>query len=314
MYGSIKLRGVMTSLNKILILGLLVFALLIPFASADPLPGNVSYVEESRALQMRDFISVSLGIEDIPGVTIAQAVQYYNWISIGLLFLIGAMSSKRMTRFFAILIPVFAAIFVMFGWLHYVTNVGGVMTVTVEQDVQTWATIVMCALIGIVTYMKGSLRENFGGSGAGNLLLNIVFYIIILQVVVGVVNSTAIWEHVSTGQTNIISNTSFDQTYALNADLTKSVPSVSNTGGMLSALTGAASMAAAVLWGCVMMLLTVIGSIACFAVVILQIYPWIGDSPVAILFLGALQLGIYFIYTMFFINTFGSRPSEATAF
>jgi hypothetical protein len=83
---------------------------------------------------------------------------------------------------------------------------------------------------------------------------------------------------------------------------------------MLSALTGAASMAAAVLWGCVMMLLTVIGSIACFAVVILQIYPWIGDSPVAILFLGALQLGIYFIYTMFFINTFGSRPSEATAF
>jgi hypothetical protein len=314
MYGSIKLRGAMKSLNKILILVLLVFALLIPFASADPIPGNVSYVEGSRALQMREFISVSLGIEDIPGVTIAQAVQYYNWISIGILFLIGAMSSKRMTRFFAILVPIFAAIFVIFGWLHYVTSVGGVMQVTIAQDVQTWATIVMCALIGIITYMKGSLKENFGGSGSGNLLLNIVFYIIILQVIVGVVNSTAIWEHATSGQTNIISNTTFDQTYALNADLSKSVPSVSNTGGMLSALTGAASMAAQVLWGCVMMLLSVIGSIACFAVVVLQIYPWIGDSPVAMLLLGAIQLGIYFVYTMYFINAFGGRPLETTSF
>ena len=134
------------------------------------------------------------------------------------------------------------------------------------------------------------------------------------QVVVGVVNSTAIWNHVSTGQSDIISNTSFDQTYALNADLSKSVPSVSNTGGMLSALTGAASMAAQVLWGCVMMLLSIIGSIACFAVVVLQIYPWIGDSPVAMLLLGAIQLGIYFIYTMYFINAFGSRPLESTSF
>jgi len=298
------MRGAMKFLSKILILGLIVMALLIPMVTADPLPGTVTYGGAQRTATISNFFGVSLGIENIPGIALDTAIAYYNWISLGLIFLLGAMSSKRMTRFFSILIPVFAALLVYIGWMHS------------PNPATTWSIIIVCGLLGVITYMKGSLKENFGGSGAGNLLLNIVFYIIILQVCVGVINATGLWTQGGGG--NILDNTSTDQTYALNADLTKSVPAMSQTGGLYNTVKSAATMASQIIWGCAMMLVSIIESLAVFSVVLLQMYPWItapdGGGTLGVLFLGALQLGIYFVYTMYFITLFGNKPLENTAF
>ena len=106
--------------------------------------------------------------------------------------MLGAMSSKRMTRFFALLIPMFAAMLAFFGWLH------------APNEVATWGVIIMTSIIGVVTYMKGSLRENFGGGGPGNLIVNLVFYLIILQTCVGLVLLQDVWTNPTT---NISVNT-----------------------------------------------------------------------------------------------------------
>jgi len=272
--------------------------LLCPVVSA-----TTQYKEAAMAATMKDYVRVSLGLENIPGILLATATSYYNWISIGFLFLIGSMSSKRMTRFFAILVPVFAALFVWFGWLQ------------APNEVATWGIIIMAGIIGVVTYMKGSLRENFGGGGPGNLIINIVFYLIILQTCVGLVNATGVWTNPATNLSNNFAATPTDyQVNSPNADLKTIVPTVSNSGGLLEGAAGLLTILGQLALSCILMLVQIVISIAAFSVIINTIFPFIAQTSLGLFMLAAIQIGIWFAYVLFFVNIMAKPYPDATAF
>jgi hypothetical protein len=271
------------------------FIILIGIFLFIPMVSAVSYVSESRGATMKDTFRVSLGIENVAGMTLTKALFYYNWISLGFLFLIGAMSSKRMTRFFAILIPIFAAMFVWMGWMN------------APNPTMTWGVILMCGLMAVVTYMKGSLKENYGGGGPGSLIINIVFYLIILQTCVGIINATQVWE------TNF-APTPENQQFAPNADLTQSINTATNTGGWLSVIASSATTLTDMALGGIKLLISIIISIAAFSITINSIFPFFAENPLGLLMLGAIQLGIWFVYALFIAVIFGKVYPDTVAF
>jgi hypothetical protein len=283
---------------KFFIILTLAILMLVPMVSA------LEYTGASRTATMSEFVKVSLGIENAPGMTLTKATLYYNWISIAFIFLIGAMSSKRMTRFFAILVPVFAALFVWLGWMH------------APNPIATWGTIVMCGIIGVVTYMKGSLRENYGSGGVGNTLINIVFYLIILQTCVGMVNSTAMWNNPNTNitQNNYADASQFDyQMDAPNAQLTTSLPSVSKAGGFWSTFSSAGMGIVDAAVGAGYMFLSVLVSVGCFAIIINSIFPFIGQTTQGAFLLIGIQIGIWFLYGLAFVAFFAKPFPDSIA-
>jgi hypothetical protein len=221
----------------------------------------------------------------------------------GILFLLGAMSSKRMTRFFAILIPIFAGMMVYTGWM------------TSPNPAMTIGTICMCAILGVVTYMKGSLRENFGGGGPGNLIINLVYYLILLQSCVGLVNATEMWTH-NADQSNMADASNLPQSVenAKNARLDSSIKSTTDSGGYLTGLVAAVSTLVDMVISVVKLLMSIVISLGAFTFVINTIFPFIGATPLGAAMLVLIQLGIYLMYVLFFVAMFGNKPADSTAF
>jgi hypothetical protein len=227
-------------------------------------------------------IAVPLGIERF--VPLEQARVYYNWISIAILFAIGALASSRTTRFMALLVPIMAAILIFFGWL---TNANS------AHPEQLWGVVVIAAVLAVMVYMKGSLHEKFGIAGPGSMMFNIVFYILILQSVVGFVNSTAIWD------TNAVMDQSSSFT---NIDLDKEVNSISNTGGVGNDLTQLGSMLLDLTLGVIRMFISMGLALIGFSAVLAILFPWLWNSAYGPAFLIILQLGIYMIYYMAYMR------------
>lgn len=296
----------MKTINLILIC-LMAILFLVPMVSAVD-----QFIYGERVITMKPMFFVSLGIENLPGMILEKAIAYYNWISMGFLFLIGAMSSKRMTRFFSLLIPIFAIIFVWFGWLNS------------PNPISTYSVIAMCGILGAVTYMKGSLRENFGGGGPGSLLINIVFYMLILQACVGLVNATGVWVHQSPSGMNVSLNSVSEtglpnsQMYITNSNLTTSIPSVTNSGGWMQGIVDMITITGQLAVSTLVLLVKVLLSIVAFSLTINTIFPWItaadGGGALGVLFLGLFQFGIWILYVLTFVNIFAKPFPDSTAF
>lgn len=296
----------MKAFNVIFLL-LIAVLLLVPAVSAVD-----QFIYGERSVTMKQMFLVSLGIEKLPGMVLAKAIFYYNWISMGFLFLLGAMSSKRMTRFFALLIPIFAAILVFLGWLQS------------PNPATTYAVIILCGLLGTVSYMKGSLRENFGGGGPGSLLINIVFYMLILQACVGIVNASGVWVHSAGGimnsSINAVSETGLpnSEMYITNSNLTTSIPSVTNGGGWLNKAVDMLTIAAQLSVSTIVLFVQVVLSIVAFSLTINTLFPWIcapdGGGLLGVAILGAFQFGIWFLYMLTFVNVFAKPFPDATSF
>jgi hypothetical protein len=269
--------------------------LLVPMVSAT----TTTYTEVQRGATMKNYVRVSLGFENIAGVTLTKASVYYNWVSLGFLFLIGSMSSKRMTRFFAMLIPVFAGLFVWFGWLQSPTPAA------------TIGVIVMCAILGVVVYMKGSLKENFGTGGPGSLVMNIMFYLMILQAVVGLVNISGVWVHNTQVNTAITPSDYVNGIQsAPNADLSKSIPSVSAGAGQGQTVVDTAGAAIQGLTGGLFTILNMlVVALGGFATLFLTIFPWLNDVPLAVQTLALFQIFIYGIYVWFLYHLFAKTSA-----
>lgn len=262
-------------MRKIILL-LVLLAFLIPLASAT----ETNITSAMSVTCKGTWPLVSLGIERVVSVT--QATVYYNWISIGILFSIGAMASMRTTRFFAILVPIFAALLVFFQWLNG------------PNAVQTWAIIVVTAVLAAAIYMKGSLHERFGMAGPGSMVFNVLFYILILQSVVGFVNATAIWDY------NAAYN-QFDKYSSI--DVTSQVTTIGQQGGGLDTISQVGAILTDMTIGAIRMFISMVASIAVFSVVLGIVFPWIpGSGPIGIALLALLQLGVYIIYYMAYLR------------
>ena len=244
------------------------------------------------------FRLVSLGLETIVPT---QATMYYNFLAIGILFLIASLSSSRNARFFTILIPIFAAMLVYFEWLKG------------PDPVQTWGIIVMCIVLGAGIYMKDTLRERFGTGGPGSMVMNLMIFVLVLQSVIGVVNMTNIWEG------NSAATISNEWTYQ-NVDLSKQVPVVTNSGGLLAGVTSTLGVMTDMMISSLKSMLSLLVSLGAFSVVLGATYPWLVWMPdgsgnwIGIAILGLIQAAIYIIYTVFIFNLYAKPPMGSTDF
>jgi hypothetical protein len=205
---------------------------------------------------------------------------YYNWIAVMLLFFIMSMASQRNMRFFSIITPMLAALFAYFGWLNS-TN-----------SAQVWGIIGLTVLVAVAIYMKDSNKEKWGSGGPGSTMLNVVFFMILLQSAVGVVNTTGIWEH----------NTAVTPSQYQNVDLSQQMGGMSNTGGLLE---GAIATAVQLLEMSIMilkMIISIILTVAAFSVTLLIIFPWMAGNVLILAALGAMQVIIWLLYAWFFFT------------
>lgn len=233
---------------------------------------------------------VSLQFENF--IPIAQARIYYNWISVGLITMIAALASTRTTRFIGVLLPIFAALLCYMGWL---TNADP------AHPAQLWSVIVITGILAAALYMKGALHEKFGIAGPGSMLYNVVFYIILLQAVVGFVNSTELWEY-NTAPTASTEYSGFD--------LGAEVNSLSGTAGGDLGIAEISNFFLTLAFGCFKLFLSIAASLLLFSGVVGVIYPWIPASEYGMAFLVILQMGIYIVYLTSFIRYASGKAVE----
>ena len=203
-----------------------------------------------------------------------QLVYVYTWISLGFLFLIAAGASQRNGEFWAILLPIFASMFVWWGWLVMPTSQGiGI--------------IFMSGILAIGIYFKGKQQEKFGIAGPGSPFLNIVFWMIIVQASIGFINATELFS--GTG------NSAVTPLQYQNVDLTTVVPDVAKTGGFFQDLTSDLYLLGSGAWAAMTMMWKVLISIVYFKSLVLSIAPFLADVAMVDLFLNVITVAIDFI-------------------
>ena len=257
-----------------LILILVAISLLIPFVYAD---GNYT---ASRGLTANGpyNILVSLGIETT--VPDGWYQLFYNWIAILMIVFITAMASQRNARFFCILIPMVTALVTWFGWLK------------TDDPTKLWGIIIGSALLSVAIYMKDTNKEKWGSGGPGSTLINFVFFMIILQACVGLVNTTGIWEE----------NASPTPDQYQNVDLQSQMGGLSNTGGFWENLQATAAILVTTGIMALKTILSIILTIAAFSVALYLIYPMLYGSVLAVAIIGVVQVVVWLLYAWLFFQ------------
>jgi len=232
---------------------------------------------------------IDLGIQNVPGVTAVQAKFYYNIISIALVMWLAWVADEPSSAQFCI-IGVGIAAFCAYAKWFTTSNPGG-----------EWGLIVMCALLAVLLYMTEKKRILFGINGAGDPLIQIVVFILILQSTIGLINGTGIFSvgtTVSTPQECADGSLTYENCIINgNVQLTN-IAENSGTQNIVGQLFDYITTVVTMGWNLLVLIVQLLLSVACFALVIYHAYPWIVDSPQAVLLVGLLQLGIWLMYML----------------
>jgi hypothetical protein len=204
------------------------------------------------------------------------------WFSLAILFLIAASASLKNASFFGILLPAMAAFEVWVGWLQFPVPATG------------WGIVVFVTILAVGLYMKDRLHMTFGLAGPGSMTMNIILFIIILQCVVGFTNGLGIYD--------VTGNAADTPVQYQNVDLTTALPSVNNSGGFLDQLWSTLTLMTEATIAVMRLLLNVVAALACFSAVLQGVFPFIGATTAGIGFLVALQVAIYYMYVLWFVN------------
>lgn len=264
-----------------LVIGLLLVSLIVVPVMADA--GNIT---SSRGVTAKgpSGMLVPLGLENV--MPLATALMYYNWIAVGLLFFAMYIASQRNARFFVVLVPMAAGIFAYFGWLNS-TNSG-----------KMWGMIIVSAILAVAIYMKETNTEKRGSGGPGLTVMNVVWYMILLQACVGMVNGMALFE----------TNSAPTPSQYQNVDLAAQTDNMAGgiLAGAVSTLVILAEMALAIL----VIIVQIIVSVVAFSVVLLTIFPWMAGNPFALLLLAVFQVIIWAAEIWFFFLIIYKPPLD----
>jgi hypothetical protein len=229
-----------------------------------------TYTEEQYAGETGkgiDGVMVPIGIPP-------DYIYVYTWISLCFLFLIAASASQRNGEFWAILLPLFAAMFVWWGWLAVPAETG-------------MGIIIMAAVLAIGVYFKGKQQASFGIAGPGSPFLNIVFWMIIIQASIGFINAT--------GMFSFMGNSAVTPLKYQNVDLATSVPKYAQTGGVGADIASTMFFAAQAVYTALTMMWSVLMGIIWFKSLVLSIAPFLAAYSIVGLFLNVISVGIDFI-------------------
>jgi hypothetical protein len=232
---------------------------------------------------------IDLGIENVPGVTTAQAAFYYNIISFALVIWLAWVADEPSSAQFCV-IGVGIAAFCAYAKWFTTPNPGG-----------EWGLVVMCALLSVLLYMTEKIRFLYGINGAGDPLVQIVVFLLILQSTIGLINGAGIFS-VGTTVANPSECANGSVTYtncAINGNVQLSnLQTNSGTDNIIGQAFNYITTIVTMGFNMLVLVIQLLISVACFSFVLYQTYPWIIDSPQAILLVGLLQVGIWFIYIL----------------
>lgn len=240
---------------------------LIGVSTASPVYLTQGMGETDKGL---DGVLVPLGIP-------IQFHYVYNWISLGFIFLIAATASQKNGMFFAILLPVFASMFVWFGWLSLNTE---------NAQAKEIGIIIMCGVLAVGLYFKGKQQQSFGISGPGSPFLNIVFWMIMLQASIGFINASGLFDS-GTGS-------AITPTYP-NIDLQTNVPSYASTGGFFAGITDQLYLLTTAVISAWTMIWKVLAGIVYFKSLVISIAPFLANNAIVDLFLTVISAAIDFV-------------------
>jgi hypothetical protein len=233
-------------------------------------------------------VLIPLGFEQY--MPLSTALMFYNWIAIMLLFLCAAMASQRNMRFFAVILPLLAALFAYFGWMNDQSN-----------PANMWGQIILCGVVAGGLYLKESNKENNGIAGPGTTLGNFVLFMILLQASTGLVSSTQIWD------SDVVVVASQYQ----NVDLEQQMTGISSTGGFLGPFVSSALIIVEVGISALKTVLSIILTVASFGTTLMLIYPFLWGSPGAIAVIGIAQIIVWLLYALFFYQQFWKPAPDA---
>jgi len=246
---------------------------------------------------------IDLGIENVPGVTTAQAKFYYNIISIALVMWLAWVADEPSSAQFCV-IGVGVAAFCAYAKWFTTPNPGG-----------EWGLIVMCALLAVLLYMTEKKRFLYGINGAGDPLVQIVVFLLILQSTIGLINGAGIFTAGTTvANPSECANGSVTYTSCtINGNVALSnIQTSSGTENILGQTFNVLLTIATMGWNLLVMIVQLLISVACFSYVLYSTYPWILASPQAVLLVGIMQVAIWIIYILaLFRYVFKPMPQDA---
>jgi len=270
-------------------LALLISSISLFVASASAISVSLVAAGTSATMLGAGGYLIDLGIQNIPGVTMAQAKFYYNIISIALVMWLAWVADEPSSAQFCIIGVGISAFTAYAGWFT-TPNPGG-----------QWGLIIMCTVLAVILYMTEKKRFLYGINGAGDPLINILVFILLMQSTIGLINGAGIFDPGATVATpSECANGSVTYTNcAINGNLMlTNIQTTSGTNNILGQSFNILSTVVSMGWNLLVLVVQLLVSVACFAAVIYQTYPWIAGSPQAIILVGLLQVGIWIIYIL----------------
>ena len=259
-------------------------------------------------------ILVSLGIENIPSLSLATIYMYYNYIAIALLLFVAAMSGARNESRFLVFVPVVGGIFTAFGWVH-VTSAAGVLDPT--GQLKWYTMLVICGILGVFSYMNDVNHEKYGIGGPGSKLLNIVVFIIVFQVAMTCISGFNLFE----SGTSVVAPYACTVGYSCDAygniDLTSSIGSANDIGGMNNPVITLLNELGLAAISILKFIGTLCMSVLFFSIILNSIlvntFPGVSGSIYYLAFLGLVQVGIWLIYVItLFVWYYKPMPGEGS--
>lgn len=267
---------------------------------------TVEYIALNMIMQGPSGIMVPLGFETYMDITTAR--MYYDYIATILLILIAATTGSRGEPAYCILIPIFAGVFTLFGWFSFAHNLNAI------------ASMVVAGILGIMIYMNETNHELNGVAGPGSKLLNVVFFLILFQTMLGLLPGMGVFDSSATD------NPSYGQAYCppsascgeySNVDITTSTKTQASGGGFLegtiSVVYGAVTAFLNMLGFLVIMIINVLLSATVIGTLVNGIWPGVSGTPVFLAFMGLLSV-IFWACDLIFIENVYLKlfPSEGS--
>jgi hypothetical protein len=153
-------------------------------------------------------------------------------------------------------------------------------------------------MLAAMIYMKDALQERFGTGGPGTPLMTLAAYLIIFQCIVGICNSSVVGFGNNVGATP-------SSYQAGSIDVSAQFGSNMNTGGLLDSVISAGSLLLTIGIGALMALVAIIQAVVLFSATLTGAYPFLLQSPFALLLIGAFQIAEWILivkmaYDMFY--------------
>lgn len=272
------------------VLALILSSLIVQTVSATQYVTQTNIITFTNALGLM----IPLGLENY--VPVADAIMYYNYIAVFAIMMIAAFAGQTNESRFTFFVPIFAGLMVFIGWLH------------APDPVSYYGMIIGCILLGALMYINDMNHEKYGLPGPGTKLLTIVFMIIVFEASVTLMSTSGlnIFPEVGNSGQSQQSLTCNGYGYSCDANgnimLGASVQTINNQGGTGLNVLSIGLWAIQAMISAITFLIKIVAAILLFSVVLVAAYPALGASPQAMLFLGIMQLVIWAIYTVAFIN------------